>query len=637
MSGPTLRAPPLSVDIQDQRAFIDGNPIELGPKPFALLIALMQGAGKLVTKEELIENVWDGRFVSEAVLTTAMRDLRRALGDDAREPTYIATAHGRGYRFLKPVIAEGAGAPTPAPIALAATPPAPTPLTQRLAETPPPLAYALAALLAIFLIAAFGSVDWTERRAARLAFAAIDSASIAVLPFENLSANGEQSHFSDGLAEEILNVLMGVDGLKVASRTSSFAFADRDIALPQLARELGVRHVLEGSVRMSGDHVRVRVRLIDARADRTMWSRSYDRALSVENLFAIQEEIAERVVRELEQELEGELGPRDIAARSAAAGTTNLAAYEAYLRARELFLARSELDRAVGFAETSVGADPNFARGWEMLAAASFVASGGNATPRGREAIATALRLDPNLSLAHAVNGVMGNLEPPYNWNRVIGELERALELDPQNTTALLWLATELHKLGYLDRAQALLERCIQIDPAYNQCRRHFYWVLHMRGETDRALLEYGRLVRDGATVDETVLLFALLERNREAEARDLVGRLDAETPLPEIVFEAARNPAPNRLVARRVYRRWFQGVRFKRNVQALTLALGAYDLIDTRQGSNAGLWWPEFPEFRQSAAFENIVRRLGIDAYWREHGFPPQCRPVGVDSFACT
>ena len=120
-----LQAGALKVDLQDQRAWLSGQPVDLGPKPFALLVTLMRSPQRLVTKEDLIETVWEGRFVSEAVLTTAMRDLRRAIGDDARKPTYIATAHGRGYRFLLEVSEGGELGPASEPRPASAPPPAP--------------------------------------------------------------------------------------------------------------------------------------------------------------------------------------------------------------------------------------------------------------------------------------------------------------------------------------------------------------------------------------------------------------------------------------------------------------------------------------------------------------------------------
>ncbi|GAM98605.1 adenylate cyclase [alpha proteobacterium U9-1i] len=622
-----LRAGALALDLQDQRAWLASHPVDLGPKPFALLVALMQSPQRLVTKEELIETVWEGRFVSEAVLTTAMRDLRRAIGDDARQPTYIATAHGRGYRFMLAVTEQ---APAEAFVNTAA------PASPKPAQSRPHFGFA-AAFVAMVLAAAGALWGVTQIAPSASATRARIPASIAVLPFEDLSPARDRAYFADGLSEEILNVLMGVDGLSVASRTSSFAYKDRDdLTTPAIARELGVRNVLEGTVRTDRDRVRVHVRLIEAQSGHTEWTRTYERRLSVQNLLAIQDEIASRVVNEMRGALHDELGPQNTEVRSAAAGTENLQAYELYLRARELFVARSDLARSVALAEQAVAADPRFARGWELFAAASF-AKHGRPTVEAQEAVATALRLDPNLSLAHAINGVMSNYEAPYNWNGSTGELERAVTLDPTNTTALLWLAIEMHKLGYLERSQTLLERCVALDSAYDRCREHLMWVLHMRGQTDRAIAEYRTLVNHQAPPDDAILLLAFIERGDEASVQQVLQSLAHEQPMPAPVLAALRDPHADRIAARRALRTWLRASDFnKRKLFPVTLALGAYDMVYTGQGSFFPLWIPEAPEYRQSGAFKNFVREMRIDQYWREHGFPPQCRPVGDADFSC-
>lgn len=629
-----LRAGALSVDLQDQRAWLAGRPVDLGPKPLALLVALMRSPQRLMTKEDLIETVWEGRFVSEAVLTTAMRDLRRAIGDDARQPTYIATAHGRGYRFMLEVSEGGADETSEKTSGAEAS-------ARRAPRAARPFPSFMAAMAAM-LVLAVGTL-WTLTQAgfdlqganSRAEAATTRSASIAVLPFEDLSPGGDRAYFADGLSEEILNVLMGVDGLSVASRTSSFAYKGRDdLTTPAIARELNVSSVLEGSVRMDTRRVRVNVRLVDARSGHTQWTRTYENALNMQNLLAIQDEIAGRVVREMRTELRA---APDTETRSAAAGTENLEAYELYLRARELFVARADLPRAVALARQSVETDPRFARGWELFAAASF-AQHGRPTIEATDATSRALRLDNNLSLAHAINGVMSNYAEPYNWNASTSELERAVTLDPTNTTALLWLGVEMHKLGFLERSQTLLERCLAIDRAYNRCREHLMWVLHMRGQTDRAIQEYRTLVDEGAPPDDAILLLAFIDRGDEASVQQVVASIENEQRLPEIVLNALRDPQSSRVAARQALRNWLQASNFnKRKVFSITLELGAYDMIYTGQGSFFPLWLPEFPEYRQSGAFKHFVREMRIDQYWREHGFPPQCRPVGDTDFSCT
>src|SRR5215469_5540046 len=224
---------------------------------------------------------------------------------------------------------------------------------------------------------------------------------LAVLAFSDLSAEGNQGYFADGIAEEILNVLAHVNGLKVASRTSSFQFRKSDLGATAIAQKLGVRHILEGSVRKAGDTVRISAQLIDASTDQHEWSQSFDRPLSTANLFAIQDEIAKSVVEHLAATVArgadiARPGPRK-------ADTADEGAYDLYLKGRALFLARTKqnLSAAIAPLKAAVAKDPKFARAWEMLGAVLVAGEswdfGDPADYQaGADAIDTALRLNPD-------------------------------------------------------------------------------------------------------------------------------------------------------------------------------------------------------------------------------------------------
>lgn len=614
-----LWAAPLALDLADQSARIDGRPIELGPKVFALLQALMEAPQRVVTKEELFDTVWDGRFVSDAVLTTAMKELRKALGDDAKEPQFIATVHGKGYRFLKPVEKQ-----TPKPPAT-------------IAAARPKLFRISAALAALLIVVAVAITAPLLGKGMPAMAGPTEVVSLAVLPFEDLSPNGDQQYFADGVAEEILNVLMSVEGLETTSRTSSFAYRDRtNLTAREIAQDLGVGHVLEGSIRTDDKLVRLRVRLVDARSGRTAWSREYERDFSVENVFQIENEVAERVVSQLRTSLDKGLGAQDARARTAASGTNNLHAYNLYLRAREFFLERKDEARGLEMMREATKADPNFARAWELLAALSLVGGDASVTGEGEAAIERALTLDPNLSLAHAVKGMMIDYKKPTNWDSGIASFEKALELDPENTTALLWLGNEMHKLGYLERSQQLLERCLQLDPANDRCRLHVSWVLHMRGQTDRALEEHRRLLRDGGQPTDTMFLHALLARGDNELARQTLARLPSRSPMPEVVVSALRSHPKDMAPVHNALKTWAVDVRSRYLIYPVILELGAYELYGPMLSPNFALWLPETPEFRKSPEFKWIVRTMDIEPYWRKHGFPDQCWPNGPDDFEC-
>ena len=326
------------------------------------------------------------------------------------------------------------------------------------------------------------------------------AASVAVLAFSDLSAEGNQGYFSDGIAEEILNVLAHVNGLKVASRQSSFQFRKSDLGAPAIAQKLGVRHILEGSVRKAGDTVRITAQLIDASTDQHEWSQSFDRPLSTANLFAIQDEIAKSIVDHLAATMGSAADTAGPTARKA--DTADADAYDLYLKGRSLFLDRSKqnLIAAAGPLKAAVDKDPKFARAWEMLGAVLVTGKYwgvGDESDRqaGADAIEMALRLDPNLSLAYAVRGeAQFDLVPSrgaVGWEESTESYSRAIERDGTNATAYSWRAANYAALGYLDRAIQDYQRCLDIDPAYELCRRHISFLYSALGRTDDALRLY--------------------------------------------------------------------------------------------------------------------------------------------------
>jgi TolB-like protein len=342
------------------------------------------------------------------------------------------------------------------------------------------------------------------------------AASIAVLAFTDLSAEGNQGYFSDGIAEEILNVLAHIKGLKVASRTSSFQFRKSDLSVPAIAQKLGVRHILEGSVRKAGDTVRVSAQLIDASADQHEWSETFDRPLSTANLFAIQDDIAKSIVEHLAETIGS---GADIAKpKERQADTADEDAYDLYLKGRSLFIDRSKqnLIAAAGLLKAAVAKDPKFARAWEMLGAVlvngKYWGVGDESDHQaGSDAVDMALRLDPNLSLAYAVRGEV-QLDPipsrgAVGWEDSSESFSRAIEHDGANATAYSWRGANYAALGYLDRAIQDYQRCLDIDPAYELCRRHIAFLYLFLGRTDDALRAYEIGLENGYIAGATAVL----------------------------------------------------------------------------------------------------------------------------------
>lgn len=468
----------------------------------------------------------------------------------------------------------------------------------------------------------------------------IVSASIAVLPFTDLSEQGDQQYFSDGIAEELLNVLAKVDGLKVASRTSSFRFRNSDIGAPAIANELQVRHLLEGSVRRSGDRVRITAQLIDAGEDRHLWSEAYDRPLTAESAFAIQEDIANAVV--------GELAAR-IGATSHAvkveADTANLEAYELYLKGRALFALRGGKNLAAGARalEKATSLDPRFARAWETLAMDYAVSQSWGVTDRDYRRLALdaadrAEQLDRALSAPYAVRGSvifdMIGFGESDDWQASLTNLDEAIKRDPKNATAWFWRGIDFLVLGFFDRAITDIGRCVEIDPAYTYCGKWLAFAHLLAGHEDKALLLYER--SKGAVFGPgAAFAAAYAGRGDNRSANSILAAQYADAPaLVPALFRALTDPsfgdADRRkalalLIEERPAVGWTEARFF----------LGDYSYV--AKDINSGLWWYRGDErYFKSRERKSHMRRFHLPDYWRAHGFPPQCRPIGADDFEC-
>jgi adenylate cyclase len=301
--------------------------------------------------------------------------------------------------------------------------------------------------------------------------------SIAVVPFVNRSRDEEDEYFSDGLADELLNVLAKIRGLRVAARSSAFTFKNKNATVADVGRALNVGAVLEGSVRKSGNRVRISVQLVNVADGYHLWAESYDRTF--EDIFAVQDDIAQSVVKELRSTLLGEpvdaMAVRDVTAQVAAAvkgRATDPEAYRLYLQARHFVdrHTRDDTAKGIGYLEQALSRDPGFALAWAELGGACAAEADSGWAPvvegfrRAREAVERALSLEPNLAEGHAQ---LGWLQRSHDWNFRGAEasLRRALELAPGNALVLRRAAILALNLGRLDEAIALNRRAVEQDP----------------------------------------------------------------------------------------------------------------------------------------------------------------------------
>ena len=322
-------------------------------------------------------------------------------------------------------------------------------------------------LIAISGYAVYGSLGPPEERIASAAPEARDpTPAIAVLPFVNMSADEENEYFSDGLTEEILNGLAGVEGLQVAARTSSFAFKGTDADIREIGRKLGVAHVLEGSVRKAGDRLRVTAQLIDVANGYHLWSETYDRDL--EDIFVVQEEISRAIVGALRPKLVGE-GNASLVARP----THDVQAYNLYLKGRYHFNLRSVDDalRAVEYFKEAIARDSAFALAYAGLADAYALlpyyraARPQEILPRAEAAAMRAIELDSTLAEPHSTLGWI-NFTYKWDWNAAEREFEEALRVNPNYTNALHFYSLYLARVpGRHEEAIALATRAQALDP----------------------------------------------------------------------------------------------------------------------------------------------------------------------------
>src|SRR5262245_35116250 len=312
----------------------------------------------------------------------------------------------------------------------------------------------------LLLGAIVGAGFFFLRRPGHLASAVADN-SIAVLPFVNMSEDKANEYFSDGISEELLNLLAKIPQLQVTARTSSFAFKGKEMGIPEIARTLHVAHVLEGSVRKAGNSVRITAQLVKAGTDTHLWSQTYDRKL--DDIFAIQDEIAADVVKQLKVTLLG-AAPK--------ARTTDPEAYALYLQAVQLgrqFTAEA-FQQSDALYRKALAIDPRYAPAWYGLArnfgneTGQGLLPGKEGFPQTREAAVKAVAIDPQYAPAHAQLGWIAL----YGDNDLAGAalyLKRALAIDPAALSALTTSATLLQSLSRLDEALMLEEAAVRRDP----------------------------------------------------------------------------------------------------------------------------------------------------------------------------
>lgn len=554
-----------------------GLRLKLSGQPLQILERLLDRPGDIVTREELRSELWPAHtFVDfEHNLNSAVKRLRAALGDSAESPRFIETLPRRGYRFLVPVeiitaelpngtleaaVADAEemldreddfGDAAPSEPALARDP-VPFRGWRRVASA---VAVGMSLLVVVWLASGAGSREATT---------ADSAASIAVLPFENLSGDESQSYLADGTTEALIAGLAQVQSIKVISRTSVMRFQGARRPVPEIARELGVNTVLEGSVTRMGDQLRITAQLIDARTDRHLWAESYNGRIS--DLLTFQSRVAQAVAREVHATLSP---PEE--ARLARVPSVDPAVHEAYLRARYFWNQRTPdgLSRAIEYFNQALALDPAHAPSEAGLADAHNLLPRYGTTPTrtalldAKQHALAALALDPGLAEAHAALAkVQHSLDwdwegaeasfrraidssPGYatahHWYSVllltvgrvdegIAEARRARELDPLSPVINLHLAYSLSYGDQLEEAQAGIQRALELEPRYANAYYLLGWIHLKRGDPGAARTAFTTAIDLASNPREYLggLAAAEVASGRMDEARRIVADLEA-------------------------------------------------------------------------------------------------------------
>ena len=395
-------------------------PVSLEPQVFDLVVHLMENRDRVVSKEELIEKIWHGRHVAESTLTSRINAARKAVGDSGSEQTLIRTIARKGFRFVGAVQTGGEGA---APAEQTTSPREPEP-----------------------------QIILTDRPG------------IAVLPFINMSGDRAQEYFSDGISEDIITALSKLRWFFVIARNSSFVYKGRSVHINEIARELGVRYVVEGSVRRSGDQVRICAQLNDVTTGSHLWAERYDR--SIEDVFAVQDEITEAIVAAVEPHL---YAAESFRAQHKPPGS--LDAWDLVMRALSHYWRVTRQDNTVAQAllEKAIDIDPHYGKalgllansrifgahmGWASMASVMPIAT--------REALA-AVEADSEDAWAHI--GLAYTYLFARRFDDAVAEFELALRLNPNFAFSLAFYAVTLCYAGRYDDGDVAIRRALRLSP----------------------------------------------------------------------------------------------------------------------------------------------------------------------------
>ena len=625
--------------VRPQRSIIErgDETVHLKPKSMAVLECLALTAGEVVSRDTLFDTVWPGAVVSDDALTQCIVELRKAVGDTARDARFIETIPKKGFRLV-PAVEPINGDPGNGQM-----------------ESQPPISAggerwylsgrAVSIAAGVVFVVIVVAWNWLASPDRQRTLIIEDTPSIAVLPFIDLGPDKDQEYFADGLSEDLLNKLARIKDLRVSGRTSSFYFKGKNEALEEIGSALDVGYVLEGSVRRSGDELRITSQLVDVSNGFQLWSDNYDRPL--DDIFEIQDDIAEAVAMALSITLGvGEIG-------GLVGGTANPDAYNEYLLAQSLYREFSveSILAAIEHFKLAIEIDPGYALAWERLADI-FVSSlyipslelQGDWRQLSEEALEHAMNLAPT---SQAIIATMAYRHIHLNeWQEAARVLEGGES--PEISTNDTLVRTNAHFLGSVGRSREaipLMERARRLDPLSGTVSIYLvpeYVEVGRYEEADAELERSWNLGTYRSLFGAIGLGLAFSSRNprlmekwvdRFLEVQNNYGREDfammfdlIDDPEAALDWLKENYEAGEEVVPRYVISIW---AAFHGDAELALKSLPNY--------ANTAFYWSESRAgIRRLEGFKDIVRDLGLVDYWREFGWSEHCRPVGEYDFEC-
>ena len=515
----------------------NGRPLKLERIPMELLILLAEKEGGIVTRQQISERLWGKEvFVdTEHGINTAVRKIRAVLRDDADQPRFIQTVPGKGYRWiasLKPGNGAMPAASTAVDVPTDNQPPAPLTTPDAGTAIRPSWRYRVALPLVVVAMLGLAAIALNIQGLRDRIFSANQTRpirSIAVLPLANLSNDPSQEYFADGMTDELITEIAKFTRLRVASHSSVARYKGTQKPLEEIARDLGVDAVVEGSVMRSGNRVRISTRLIDARSDRNLWAESYES--EVQDVLAVQQEVASQVTSELGVEL-----PSANRANLQSNRVVDAEAHEDYLRGL-FYWNQVNCDafrKSLAYFQRSAAKDPTFAPVWGGLAQAyyalgDFGCAGSDLIEKSKAAALKAIELDPGLGAPHCWLGRVA-FSYEWDWPKAEKELQRSIALDPND--AISHGAYAKFLIAQQRREQAFVEirKALELDPTSLMTNENATYFYYLARDFDEAIEEGKKTVELYPDSPAAYIWLAFSYERKGDEANAIAAHLKSET-----------------------------------------------------------------------------------------------------------